>query len=65
MQALYVAWGNQLQVNLSDINHELGKAKESLVFESGEIQGISNSALVLLKSFFLFSFTVMASLPSP
>ena len=24
------------QVNLSDVNHELGKAKESLVFESGE-----------------------------
>jgi len=27
------------QVNLSDINHELGKAKESLVFESGAAMG--------------------------
>ena len=34
-----------LQVNLSDLNHELGKAKESLVFESGK---------TLAHSFFLF-----------
>jgi len=27
------------QVNLSDLNHELGKAKESLVFESGAAMG--------------------------
>ena len=26
---------NVTKVNLSDVNHELGKAKESLVYESG------------------------------
>ena len=54
-------------MNLSDINHELGKAKESLVFESGEIEDINTRSPSSghLQSLFLSSFTVMASLPSP
>ena len=46
-----------LQVNLSDLNHELGKAKESLVFESGNtFPSLSFSPLIFFCSVFLLFF---------
>ena len=56
-------------MNLSDLNHELGKAKESLVFESGEKKteaGPSFHFLLNVKLWpFSLNFEIKLSLKAP